>query len=291
MRNLLNIHNEKHELSDIDTKQLFQWKAECSAAFPRDRKYQIIYADPPWQYERSTSKLSNQCETHYPVMSHEELEMLDVASLADKNCSLFLWTSNPMLPKAISLIDTWGFVYKTVYKVWRKVNNDGTNVMVPGWWSRSSTELLIVATVGSPLKKYKCANHTEQQEYTSTRTIHSEKPDEIRESIENFMKVEHKIELFARKVVDGWDAWGLEVPGFYHACDDEVKYEEGKRSIGIQVNLIPGTSKKKKNIGNTELSNKIKENKGVPLGHKEGCKCFVCKRICEKSENVCCLTK
>ena len=279
MSNSLRIHNDSYELSEITMKQMSQWKAECSNTFPNERKYQIIYADPPWQYERSSAKLSNQCEAHYPVMSFGELQNLDINRIADKDCSLFLWTSNPMLPKAIALIEHWGFVYKTVFKVWRKVNNDGSNVMVPGWWSRSSTELLIVATKGSPLKKYKCVNHTEPQEYTSTRSVHSEKPDEIRESIENFMNVTHKIELFARKVVNGWDAWGLEVPGFYHTCDTDTVYENGKRSLGVQVNLLTDKQQKNKQKGNRNLSEKIKANSSVPLGHKENCGCFVCKRL------------
>jgi site-specific DNA-methyltransferase (adenine-specific) len=258
-------------------EQMTLWKAECSDSFPQDKRYQIIYADPPWQYQHNSAKLANQCEAHYPVMSFEDLQMLNVASIADKDCSLFLWTSNPMLPKAIALIEHWGFVYKTVFKVWRKVNKDGSNVMVPGWWSRSSTELLIVATKGSPLKKYKCANHTEPQEYTSTRSAHSEKPDEIRECIENFMNVENKIELFARKVVSGWDAWGLEVPGFYYTCKDPIIYENGKRSLGIQVDLLK--EKPYKKTGNKNLSKKIKDNGSVPIGHKAGCGCFVCKRL------------
>ena len=267
------IHNESYKLSEINSEQLTTWKEECRLSFPRDKKYQVIYADPPWQYDRTSTKLYNQCEAHYPVMSYDELKKMDISSIADKHCALFLWTSNPLLPQAISLIADWGFEYKTIFKVWRKINADGSNVMVPGWWSRSSTELLIVATKGRPLKQYKCTNHTEQQEFTSTRTSHSEKPDEIRESIENFMSITDKIELFARKVVSGWDAWGLEVPGFYHACDDSVVYENGKRSLGIQVNLSHDSSaKQKQKSGNKSLSDKIKANNNIPLGHKENCK-------------------
>jgi N6-adenosine-specific RNA methylase IME4 len=279
MSNSVNINNVQYNLAEIKRDEMDSWKSQCSLAFPVDKKYQIIYADPPWQYNNS-SNISNKADSHYPVMSVEDLQMINIRNIADKDCTLYLWTSNPMLPKAISLIEHWGFVYKTVFKVWRKINADGSNVMVPGWWSRSSTELLIVATIGNPLKKYKCANHTEPQEYTSTRTAHSEKPDEIRECIENFMNVPNKIELFARKVVEGWDAWGLEVPGFYHVCDDAVVYENGKRSLGVQVNLHNKESNsKQKGRGNKALSDKIKANRSIPLGHKDDCACFVCKKL------------
>lgn len=278
MRNSIKVHGETYELASISPAQLDAWRTQCAKQFPTDRKYQIIYADPPWQYDRSSEKIANQCEAHYPVMNMSELLNLPVENISDKNCALFLWVSNPMLPNGINLVEKWGFVYKTVFKVWRKINKDGSNVMVPGWWSRSSTELLIVATKGNPLKMFKCANHCEQQEYTSTRTQHSEKPDAIRESIENFLKVPQKIELFSRKIVENWDSWGLEVPGFYH--EDGTIFQGEKRSIGIQVCI------EKEKRGNNKLSVRIKENKGVPLGHKENCKCFVCKKIKTSKSNV-----
>lgn len=275
MSKFLSIKNELYKMSDITNDQLVQWKSECMENFPQD-KYQIIYADPPWQYDQRSVNLSNQCSLHYPTMSLSELKDLNIGLIADKHCALYLWTSNPMLPKSISLIEHWGFEYKTVFKVWRKVNSDGTNVMVPGWWSRSSTELLLVATKGNPLSKYKSANHVELQEYTSTRGVHSEKPDEIRESIENFMNVEKRIELFSRKIVNNWDAWGLEIPGFFYSCGSDITYGVNNRSIGIQVHIEQTPKKRNKN---KVLSDKILNNKGIPLGHKPNCNCFVCKKI------------
>jgi site-specific DNA-methyltransferase (adenine-specific) len=283
MTNSLCIHNELYNIQEISKEQMEKWKSACFQTFPTE-KYQIIYADPPWQYEQRSSKMFNQCDAHYPTMSLTELKEIPISSIADNHCALYLWTSNPMLPKAIALIEHWGFEYKTVFKVWRKVNNDGTNVMVPGWWSRSSTELLLVATKGTPLKHFKIANHTEIQEFTSIRGIHSEKPDEIRECIENFMQTHRKIELFARKTVENWDAWGLEVPGFFYSLSADITYSENKRSIGIQVsscnNLSTNTKRK-----NANLSIKIKSNNGIPLGHKDNCKCFVCKRIASKIQD------
>ena len=270
MPHAISVNDTLHMMPDITMEQLEIWKKECKNRFPTDKKYQIIYADPPWKYERHSTTLANQCESHYPVMSIEELKDLDVGSLAHKDCALFLWTSNPILPKATMLIEHWGFEYKTVFKVWRKINQDGSNVMVPGWWSRSNTELLLVATKGSPLKKYKTANHCEQQEYSSVRTVHSEKPHEIRESIENFMKVDDKIELFARKITSEWDAWGLEVPGFYHECDNPIIIQDGKRSIGIQVDIKEYKTKKKNTSSGT--------GSGIPAGHKIDCTCCICKK-------------
>jgi site-specific DNA-methyltransferase (adenine-specific) len=43
------------------------------------------------------------------------------------------------------------------------------------------------------------------------RTIHSRKPNEVRERIVNLLGNRSKIELFAREKVENWDAWGNEV--------------------------------------------------------------------------------
>ena len=56
------------------------------------KKYQVIYADPPWAYRVWSKKGSGRsAESHYPTMSMEEIENLPVWELADENCALFLW--------------------------------------------------------------------------------------------------------------------------------------------------------------------------------------------------------
>lgn len=76
------------------------------------KKYNIIYADPPWQYQRS--KVQGSAEQHYPCMSIKQLCSLSVNEIADKDCVLFLWATFPKLPEALRLIDAWGFNYKSI---------------------------------------------------------------------------------------------------------------------------------------------------------------------------------
>ena len=73
------------------------------------KKYQIIYADPPWHYRYRFG--SGIAENHYPTMSIDELKALPVKELADKDCALFLWITCPMLNKAWEVIEAWGFTY------------------------------------------------------------------------------------------------------------------------------------------------------------------------------------
>ena len=76
------------------------------------KKYNVIYADPPWRYEQKS--LQGAAENHYPTMNINDMCALPVGDLADKDCVLFLWATFPMLPEALRLIDAWGFQYKTV---------------------------------------------------------------------------------------------------------------------------------------------------------------------------------
>ena len=66
----------------------------------RNKKYQIIYADPPWQYNRKAGQ--GIAADHYPTMSLQEICDLPVGKLADKDCVLFLWVTFPQLREGLS---------------------------------------------------------------------------------------------------------------------------------------------------------------------------------------------
>jgi N6-adenosine-specific RNA methylase IME4 len=209
--------------------------ARCASLFPSgDKKYRVIYADPPWEY----SSNGNLKEKPYRTMKRGDLRALPVPSICDADCALFLWTANPLLDEALLLMKAWGFQFKTVYKVWTKRNvASGTPAITPGYWSLSSTELLLVGARGS-MQKYKVV-FNDRQEVAAPRGNHSEKPASIREDIRRLLNVENRIELFSRHVCDGWDAWGLDVPGFVHYSDhiSGDKFDE-RVSATLAVNYI-----------------------------------------------------
>jgi len=244
--------------------------------FPVHKKYQVIYSDPPWAYGKAGSKIFNQATDHYECMPLEDIKNIPVKDCADKDCALFLWATNPKLPEAVELMKTWGFEYKTVFKVWRKETQSGKPVCNPGWWSRSSTELLLVGTIGHPLIKWK-TTCSEPQEFASLRTVHSEKPHEIRDSVFNFLNVENRLEMFARKVFPDWDAWGNEIPGYFHETTGNSPniVTDTHRTIGVQCDLIFNQGKKK----TKEIIRKDKSTKcGGVSHHKPDCNCFICKK-------------
>ena len=105
------------------------------------KKYSIIYADPPWRYEMK--KGQGVAENHYSTMGTEEI--------CEKNCALFLWVTFPQLPEAFRVIKAWGFRYKTVAFVWIKLNRSGQGYFFGlGYWTRSNAEICLLATRGKP---------------------------------------------------------------------------------------------------------------------------------------------
>ena len=83
-------------------------------------KYGIVYADPPWRYDRKRG--NGVAENHYPTMSIEEICALPVADLAAKDSALFLWATFPQLNEAFRVMEAWGFQYKTLAFLWLKQN-------------------------------------------------------------------------------------------------------------------------------------------------------------------------
>lgn len=180
------------------------------------KKYQIIYADPPWEYNNGRcltpkSLLSGETQHPYQYMSLEQLCMLSVPKITDKNCLLFIWTTGPKLNVAFNVIESWGFSYSTIAFVWEK---EETN---PGYYTLSSTELCLIGKKGAIPQPRGLRNI--RQFLSEKRRKHSQKPSTIRKRIDLMFPTQNKIELFARKETllfdaecfDGWDVWGNEV--------------------------------------------------------------------------------
>lgn len=176
--------------------------------FPKKR-YDVIYADPAW-YFKTYSKKGNgkSAEQHYSCMSLNDICNLPVESITNKNCILFIWVIDPMLPEAIKVIESWGFKYKTVAFTWVKQNIKSKGYFTGlGYWTRANPEMCLLATKGKPKRLSKSV----KQLIISNRREHSRKPDETRDRIIQLVGNIPRIELFARQKIKGWDCWGNEV--------------------------------------------------------------------------------
>ena len=185
-----------------------------------NKKYQVIYADPPWdyggkmQYDKTTIKGENigfekkiflsSAGFKYPTLKLKQLKTLDVKSIADDDCILFMWTTGPQLANSVELGEAWGFEYKTVAFVWDQMIHN------PGRYTLSQTEFVLVFKKGK-IPQPRGARNVRQM-VAVPRGKHSEKPIEVIKGITKMFPQQDKIELFARNNFVGWDNWGLEVP-------------------------------------------------------------------------------
>lgn len=217
--------------NELNKKGLAKHIKKCAEKFPIHKKYQIIYADPPWLYKSAGQQIKG--ETKYPSMTLEELKEMPVKQISEPESVLLMWATSPKLPSAIELVEAWGFQYKTVFHYWRKIYKNGNPVCGIGWWTKPQIEMLLVATRGNVLKKWKQDNKM-YQEVCTERLGHSAKPPIVRENIKKFFGVKKRIELFARGTCpDFGDCWGLEVPGFFSKASGK-SMRENKPEKGVK---------------------------------------------------------
>ena len=174
-----------------------------------NKKYNIIYADPPWSYKNSPSKKgTTRCfaKNHYDLMSTNDIGQLPIKEITEKDSACIMWATFPML----KVMEEWGFKYRTVAFVWVKKNkkNINTNFWGCGYYTRSNAEICLLGVKGKILERKSRSIH---QIIESPVEQHSKKPDVVRNKIVELFGDIPRIELFARQYADGWDCWGNEV--------------------------------------------------------------------------------
>ena len=176
-----------------------------------EKKYQIIYADPPWQYKVWSRKSNGRsAESHYRTMNIEDIINLKgfINEISDENCILFIWVTYPCLKEGLKVIEQWGFQYKTCGFTWVKKNKKSNSwFWGMGYWTRANSELCLIATKG----KIKRISKKVHQIIDTPIEEHSRKPAIVRDKIIELVGDLSRIELFAREKVPGWDAWGNEI--------------------------------------------------------------------------------
>ncbi|OPZ34590.1 MAG: hypothetical protein BWY96_03077 [Spirochaetes bacterium ADurb.BinA120] len=165
-------------------------------------RYRTILADPPWN-ETGGSR-----SPKYPLMKTSEIIGLSerVRSLSEDDAHLYLWVTNNFLPDGLSVIEAWGFNYKTVI-TWIK------NSIGIGQYFRGATEICLFATKGKTQFKVTCNGIGVAQAsgaFYGRKSIHSKKPNIFYSIIEKVSPPPY-LEMFARQKREGWDAWGNDV--------------------------------------------------------------------------------
>jgi N6-adenosine-specific RNA methylase IME4 len=166
-------------------------------------KYRVVYADPPWQYGNDQTQAmpgSTRPDDHYSSMTTPDICNMPVKKIKIDNSVLFMWATTAHLQEAFSVVNAWGFDYKT-HIVWDK---DSHNY---GPYTSVQHEILLICTHGSCTPE---KSGSVPSVIRIKKTEHSKKPKEFRQIIEKMYPFGAKIELFARNTIDGWDTWGNE---------------------------------------------------------------------------------
>lgn len=192
--------------------------------FPRPfedfpRPYEWIVADPPWPYrnKKTGGSMTSGSAAQYDVMTVDEIRTLPVPEITAKNCCCFLWTTTPLLPVGLEVLDAWGFKYKSAL-YWDKQNYP------LGFWFRGRVEPCLIGIRGKVKAFRHRAVNLAQDEPTAAYLCdslvleekargHSVKPEAFWNLVDPIVQDRGgpAIELFSRKERAGWDAFGNQV--------------------------------------------------------------------------------
>jgi N6-adenosine-specific RNA methylase IME4 len=179
--------------------------------FNTDKKYQIIYADPPWKQSKGGAKAvrknSSGKPLDYSVCSLDEIKscLSRASSLTGENAVMFLWTIDKYLHEAEQIAKELGYKLHA-RMIWNKVTG------IPAAFTvRYGHEYLLYLYKGKLIPIATEERGKIHTVFTEQVKRHSQKPEIAYRIIERLYPDKNKIELYARNYRDGWDCWGDEV--------------------------------------------------------------------------------
>jgi len=181
-------------VSQLESKQALETKALSG-------QYDVIVIDPPWPMAKiERDERPRQIGLDYPTMTEQELQALAVPC-AD-NCHVWLWTTHKFLFMAQRLLDAWKLKYVCTF-VWHK-----PGVFQPYGLPQFNCEMALYARRGSPVFVDTKGFNTC---FDAPRGKHSEKPEAFYDMVRR-VTAGKRLDMFARRRIQGFDAWGKEAP-------------------------------------------------------------------------------
>lgn len=164
----------------------------------------FIMADPPWSFDNfSAAGEAKNAKAQYACMDLAAIKALPVSHLAARDCVLWLWATNPMLPEGLDVLRAWGFTFKTAGH-WVKRTRHGLLAFGTGYILRSAGEPFLIGTMGAPVFARNVRSVIE-----GPLREHSRKPDEAYAAAERLCpRAITRLDLFSRERRPGWTAWG-----------------------------------------------------------------------------------
>ena len=218
-----------------------------------DKKYSIIYADPPWSYQNRGTRAA--ASKHYGTMTVDQLKKMGVGAagggIANSDCALFMWATFPMLREALEVIEAWGFTYKTVAFNWVKQNKTGAGLFWGlGNWTRSNSEICLLAVKGKP-RRMSASVHSV---ILSPVQQHSRKPAEARDRKER-NKMNENRDSIMRMARGAFEERGdYEMDKVIQNILDPNTKATAKRKITLTIELTPDDERRQIQVSVTAKS-------------------------------------
>lgn len=180
--------------------------------FNTDKKYQIIYADPPWKQNKGNTRKCRPNQTKlldYATLNISEVKEIHKyvsENLCEDTHNIFMWTIDKYLHDTEKMMSELGYTLHARL-IWDKGNG-----IAPAFTVRFSHEYLLwFYKKGKMLMPVKNQRGKYMTVFSEKSTIHSKKPQCVYEMLETMFPNSEKLEMFARNTRDGWDCWGDEV--------------------------------------------------------------------------------
>lgn len=168
-----------------------------------------ILADPPWRFANRTGKVAPEHRrlSRYDTLDTKEIASMPVGDLVADQAHCYLWVPNALIADGLTVLEQWGFTYKTML-VWVKRRRDGgPDGRGVGFYFRNVTEPILFGVRGR--LRTLAPGRRQVNLIEARKREHSRKPDEQYDIIEACSPGPY-LELFARHRREGWVAWGNE---------------------------------------------------------------------------------
>lgn len=190
------------------------------------KKYRTILMDPNWN-EQGGGKCKRGADRHYKVTTlkdiYQTIRLCPMFAHED-DAHLYLWVTDNHLPDGLELMRLLDFRYIRTLP-WIKFRDQNFIDMLSigpsdtslekqlqigiGQYFRGSSELLLFGVHGNG--KAVCTDRKDiSNVILARRTAHSRKPESSYQKIEARSKGPY-LEMYARRMRQGWDVWGDEV--------------------------------------------------------------------------------